>query len=74
MSKRRIASINTTAIYIIALVAIIVACLLLGGGHWLKGVLNGSRSMNMANLNWIQIIISLAVGFLLGLLAGTRKR
>ena len=73
MSKRRIASINTTAIYIIALVAVLVAFLLLGGGQWLKGLSHGSSSMNMANLNWLQIIISLGIGFLLGLLVGRRK-
>jgi hypothetical protein len=73
MSKRRITSINTTALYIIALGIIIVAFLLLGGGHWLKGISHGSGSMNMANLNWLQIIISLGIGFLLGFLAGRRK-
>ena len=73
MTKRRIASINTTVIYIIALVVIIVAFLLLGGGHWLKGLSHGSGSVNMANLNWLQIVISLGIGFVLGLLAGRSK-
>ena len=73
MSKRRIASINTTAIYIIALVAIIVAFLLLGGGQWIKGLSLGTRSINMADLNWLHIIISLGIGFLLGLVVGRRK-
>jgi len=73
MSKRRIASLNTTAIYVIALVAIIVAFLLLGGGHWMKGMSNGSRSIGVIHLNWLQIIISLSIGFILGLVVGKRK-
>ena len=72
MSARRITT-NTTALYLIAIVVIIVAFLLLGGGPWLKGIMHGGRSMSMAHLNWIQILISLAIGFLLGLLAGRRK-
>jgi hypothetical protein len=72
MSARRIA-ISTTAIYIIAAVVIIVAFLLLGGGTWLKGSMHGGRSMGMAQLNWVQILISLAIGFVVGLLAGRRK-
>jgi hypothetical protein len=73
MSTRRIASVNTTAIYIIALAVIIVAFLLLGGGQWLKGLSHGSRSMGTIHLNGLQIIISLSLGFILGLLAGRRK-
>jgi hypothetical protein len=73
MSKRRIASINTTAIYLIALGAIIVAFLLLGGGQWLKGLSHGSGSIGVIHLNWLQIIISLGLGFILGLVAGKRK-
>jgi hypothetical protein len=72
MSARRITS-NTTALYLIALVVIIVAFLLLGGGPWIKGMMHGGHSMGMAQLNWVQILISLAIGFLLGILVGRRK-
>jgi hypothetical protein len=72
MSSRRITT-NTTALYLIALVVIIVAFLLLGGGPWIRGMMHGSRSISMAHLNWVQILISLALGFLLGLLVGRRK-
>jgi hypothetical protein len=72
MSTRRITS-NTTAIYLIAIVVIIVAFLLLGGGPWIRGMVHGSRSLGMAHLNWGQILISLGIGFLLGLVAGRRK-
>jgi hypothetical protein len=72
MSARRIQT-NTTVIYIIVFVVIIVAFLLLGGGPWMKGILHGGRSMRIANLNWAQILVSLGLGFLLGLLVARRK-
>ena len=64
---------NTRVIYVIAIVIIIVAFLLLGGGPWARGRMHGSRSIGMAHLYWGQILISLAIGFVLGLLAGRRK-
>lgn len=73
MSKRRIASINTTAIYVIAVVAVVVAFLLLGGGQWIKGLSHESRSVGVIHLNWVQIIISLSLGFILGVVVGKRK-
>jgi H+/Cl- antiporter ClcA len=70
MSTRR----NTTIIYIIiAVVIIIVAFLLLGGGPWIKGMSHGSSSMGMVHLNWAQVLISLVIGFLLGLVVAKRK-
>jgi len=70
MSTRK----NTTATYyVIAFVVIIVAFLLLGGGPWIKGMMNGSGSAGMTHLNWGQILISLGLGFLLGLIIGKRK-
>jgi hypothetical protein len=73
MSTRRLFGNSTRAVYIIAIVVIIVAFLLLGGGPWVSGMMHGNRSMGMPNLNWAQIVISLVIGFLLGLLAGKRK-
>jgi hypothetical protein len=72
MSARRIGSSNTT-LYIIAVVIIIVAFFLLGGGPWIRGSMHGNRSFGMGNLQWIQILISLAIGFVLGLLAAKRR-
>jgi hypothetical protein len=71
MSTRRIA-ISQTAIYVIAVVVIIVAFLLLGGGTWLKGSVHGGN-INSVHLNWAQILIGLAIGFVVGLLAGRRR-
>jgi len=72
MSARRIKT-NTTATYIIVIVVIIVAFLLLGGGPWVRGMMHGNGSMGISHLNWAQILISLVIGFLLGMLAGRRK-
>jgi len=70
MSTRR----NTTAIYyVLAFVVIIVAFLLLGGGPWIKGMMHGSGSTGMGQLNWVQILVSLGLGFLLGILVSRRK-
>ncbi len=64
---------NKNGLYLIALVVIIVAFLLLGGGHWIGGMMHGNRSFGMSHLNWAQILISLGLGFLLGVLASKRK-
>jgi hypothetical protein len=60
---------NNNARYIIAAIVIIVAFLLLGGAKWVTGLLHGGST----NLNWPQILISLILGFLLGLVACKRK-
>lgn len=69
MSKKR----NKTIVYVIAIAIIIVAFLLLGGGEWMKGMTHGNRSANLADLKWLQIMISLGIGFLIGLLASKRR-
>jgi uncharacterized protein YneF (UPF0154 family) len=73
MNSRRFVTSNRTAVYIIAIVVIIVAFLLLGGGPWMTGMMHRGRSMGTMHLNWAQILISLVLGFLLGLLASRRK-
>ena len=61
---------NNTLLYAVAILVIIVAFLLLGGGSMLKG----NRSLGLENLKWLQIFISLAIGFGLGLLYSRRRR
>ena len=73
MSSRRIATTNTTLLYFMALIVIVTAFLLLGGGIWLKSMNLGGRSMGMANWNWLQILISLGIGFILGLVFARRR-
>ena len=73
MSTRRFVTPNRTVLYVIAIVIIIVAFLLLGGGPWMTGMMHRGRAMGTMHLNWVQILISLAIGFVLGLLASRRK-
>jgi TRAP-type C4-dicarboxylate transport system permease small subunit len=65
---------NKKAIYVIAVIAIVVAFFLLGGGTWIKGLSHGNVSIGLENWNWTQIIISLVIGFILGLLFSKRRR
>jgi hypothetical protein len=64
---------NRSLLYIIAFLVIVIAFILLGGGDWLKGMTHGNRSIGMGNLQWIQIIISLGIGFVIGLVVGKRR-
>jgi len=73
MSIRRFSLSDKTIYLIIAAVVIIVAFLLLGGLPWMKGMMHGNRSAGIADWNWVQIIISMFIGFLLGWLF-SRKR
>jgi len=61
-----------------ALLVIIIAFLLLGGGPWIKGIMDGDSSVkmnqvNMSQWNWTQILVSLGLGFILGLIVGKRR-
>jgi hypothetical protein len=69
MRKIRLRSSNKTAYYIIAILVILLAFILLGGGNWVKG----SGGSGMAGLQWAQIIISLGIGFFLGWVASKMK-
>lgn len=72
MSTKRITT-NRTVYIVISLLVVIVAFLLLGGGPWVKGMMHEGGSVNMASWNWTQILISIGIGFLLGLVVGRRK-
>jgi H+/Cl- antiporter ClcA len=73
MSTRKNVTMSTSVIYIIALVVIIVAFLLLGGASWMRGMMHENHSMNTMGWNWTHILISLGIGFLLGILVGRRR-
>jgi hypothetical protein len=73
MSARRISFSNQTVYIIIAVAVIIVAFFLLGGGPWIKGLTHGNSSKGLDDLKWVQILISLGIGFLLGFLVARRK-
>jgi len=68
----RIFSSDRTVVYAIAVVVVIVAFLLLGGKNWMAGTMHGGGSMG--SLNWVQILISLVIGFLLGIVVAKRRR
>jgi len=72
MSRRIIRS-GSSAPYIIALVVIIVAFLLLGGGPWIKEIMHGNLSIDMANWKWGQILISLVIGIAIGAASARRR-
>jgi hypothetical protein len=72
MSTKKFAVTNT-ALYLIALLVIVLAFLLLGGGPWFRGMMHGNRPMGMAYWNWTQILISAGLGFVLGLVVSRRK-
>jgi H+/Cl- antiporter ClcA len=69
----RFRSRNTNTILIIIILVVVVAFFLLDGGTWIKGTGHGNMSASMANLQWTQILISMSIGFLLGLLVSKRK-
>jgi hypothetical protein len=73
MNARRITFSNQTVYIIIAVAVVIVAFFLFGGGPWLKGLSHGTSSKGLAHWNWVQISISLGIGFLIGVLVGRRK-
>ena len=69
MKSRRIPTTIKAALYFIVFAAIIVAC------DTQQGMMHGSGgSMDMGNWNWVQILISLGVGFLLGYLVARRRK
>jgi hypothetical protein len=72
MSTRRIRTANNTTIYIIAIIAIVIAFLLLGGAPWVRGIVHGDMGIHTYSWNWTQILISLGIGFLLGWLVARR--
>ncbi len=73
MASRRFLTNDNTALYLIAVVAIVVAFILLGGVTWMKTVTPASGSINIGHLNWIQILISFGLGIFVGWLVTRRK-
>ncbi|HLO59795.1 MAG TPA: hypothetical protein VK179_13690 [Bacteroidales bacterium] len=72
MTTKRIST-NRTAVFVIAILVIVIAFLLLGGGQWIKEMTRGVDSINMNHWNWTQILIGAAIGFFLGFISGRRK-
>jgi len=64
---------NKTLLYTVALLVIVIAFLLLGGASWAQGMFHGNKSISFGNLEWVQILISLVIGFVIGLLYSRRR-
>jgi hypothetical protein len=73
MSTRKLVRTSNGMLYAIGFVVIVVAFLLLGGWTWMQGVMHGNGLMGMHNWNWAQILVSLGIGFILGLLVSRRS-
>ena len=72
MSTSRITA-NTKVIFFIGVVTVVIAFLQFGGQTWLKGMLYGNQMTGMANWNWVHILISICLGFLIGMLVYKRR-
>jgi len=69
MKPGRISTTIKTAFYFIVFVAITEAC------NTGQGMMHGGgRSMDMGSWNWVPILISLVIGFLLGYLVARRRK
>lgn len=66
MMNTREISANTKVLYFIALIVVMVVFLELGGGAWFKGIIHGNGSSGIAGLNWVEILVSLAIGICIG--------
>lgn len=74
MSTKRGITISNGTLYMVVGVVIVIAFLLMGGWPWIQGMIRGRGSMGMSHWNWAQILISLGIGFILGLLITRRSR
>jgi len=69
MKTERIRATVKTELYFIAFAAIIVAC------DTEQGMMHGDGgSMDMGSWNWVPILISLVIGFLLGYLVARKRK
>jgi hypothetical protein len=73
MSTQKIILKNTT-LYFIVFLTLIAAFFMFGGGPWVRGMIHGNRTMGLVNWIWPQILISLGLGFVLGLVVSRRKK
>ena len=72
MSLKRLTP-DTKIIFFIGITAVVVAFLEFGGEAWIKGMIYGNQMTGMANWNWVHILISICLGFLIGMLVYKRR-
>jgi flagellar biosynthesis protein FliR len=69
MKSRKILTSIKTVLSFIAFATVMVAC------DTEQGMMHGGgQSMNMGNWNWVQILIGMIIGFLLGYLVARRRK
>ncbi|MBN2756896.1 MAG: hypothetical protein JXR51_06925 [Bacteroidales bacterium] len=64
---------NQTLVYVIVIAVIVVAFLELEGGNWINGMMHQGRLSFMNHWDWTQIIISIVIGFVIGLFVAKKK-
>lgn len=74
---KKITNRGKSGLRIISVICFIGFSVLVAACDNTQGMMQGrgiGRSMDMGNWNWLQILISLGIGFLLGYLVARRKR
>jgi len=73
MNTRKFKSSNRTIMYIIAVLVILAFLIWLDGGRSINGMMHRNSSIVVYHWNWAQILISLGIGFVLGILYSKRR-
>jgi membrane associated rhomboid family serine protease len=64
---------NPTLLYLITLLAIVLVFVLVGKSTMANEMTNDNNMMNISNIKWLQILIGVAIGFLMGIFYYRRK-
>lgn len=65
---------NTIAILVTLIVIVFVVYLLFGNSPWVNGMMHQGRSIGIGNWNWLQIIVSICIGILIGWVVARKRR
>ncbi|NQU32821.1 MAG: hypothetical protein HQ521_06265 [Bacteroidetes bacterium] len=72
MARRKTKS-RQLILYIIAIVGIVALVVWLSGGRSFNGMMIGNHTFILSGWNWVHILISIAIGFVLGIAFSKRK-
>lgn len=73
MSLKNHKASSTTLVYIIIAMLILILVLIFGGADWFRGT-HINRSFGYSNWDWTQILISLAIGIVIGWFLHKKRR
>jgi hypothetical protein len=73
MNFKKFKASNSTLVYIIIALVILIIFLFFGGDEWLQGS-QLNRSIGYSHWNWTQILISLGLGIVIGWFIHKRRR